>query len=241
MWLHLLQAQRHFLLGAGDSAINGFQDVVLEDRSNVDGWLGLGEALFISGDMPATLLRTPYPPSNVWRPSTARLCPSLLSTWWTWHCLPVMKPRRSGTWISYARAPLGPPGRLQSCCGFRKSRLIQQHTGSYVRATGKHCPRLVAVWLRDAKDPIMADSLGVMLTGPGMTPDDNWRGADARLVALTAQGRWNEGLAAWRAVEGRGQLDSWMVQAYLAGYPAAEHMGANAPVGPRSGVAWPGP
>ena len=39
------EAQRYLVLGYGDSAIATFQSAVLDERDDVDGWLGLGEAL----------------------------------------------------------------------------------------------------------------------------------------------------------------------------------------------------
>ena len=44
-----LKAQRHFVLGYGDSAIAAFQDAVLDDETDIDAWYGLGEALFHFG------------------------------------------------------------------------------------------------------------------------------------------------------------------------------------------------
>ena len=44
-WVNLLEGQRYYVLGLGDSAIAAFQGTVLDDRTEVDGWLGLGESL----------------------------------------------------------------------------------------------------------------------------------------------------------------------------------------------------
>ena len=44
-WAQLLRAQRYLVLGYSDSAIATYQSAVLDDRDDVDGWLGLGEAL----------------------------------------------------------------------------------------------------------------------------------------------------------------------------------------------------
>ena len=48
-WVKLLEGRRQFLMGNGEGAIATFQDAVLDDRGDIDAWLGLGESLFHFG------------------------------------------------------------------------------------------------------------------------------------------------------------------------------------------------
>jgi tRNA A-37 threonylcarbamoyl transferase component Bud32 len=48
-WRALLDGQRNFLTGRGDSAITLFQTSLADLPANVDGWLGLGESIFHYG------------------------------------------------------------------------------------------------------------------------------------------------------------------------------------------------
>src|SRR4029079_9560104 len=44
--IEIVEAQRYYALRRGDSAVAAFQRVVLQDPDEIDGWLGLGDALF---------------------------------------------------------------------------------------------------------------------------------------------------------------------------------------------------
>jgi hypothetical protein len=82
--------------------------------------------------------------------------------------------------------------------------------------------QIIALWMHRSANLPLADTLAGYLTGANRTPDDRRRGAEIRLAALAGQGRWPEGVAAWRQDAGDEPFDAWMVHAYLAGYPAAE-------------------
>jgi serine/threonine-protein kinase len=220
VWGQLLEAQRYFLLGAGDSAIADFQGVVLDDRDNIDGWLGLGESLFHLGGFFG------YRPEDA--ASAFERLAILDST-----SVPVFAQHlvdlaiftgdeeKARRWL-----PALPQGRNRSSREAavelrfgdpsKHARAFQQLRG----ADRQVLSELMAIWTRDLMNPAVAESLGVFLTGPGMTPDDRRRGADFRLVALASRGRWPEAVAAWRAAAGDGSIDTWVIQADLAGHPA---------------------
>jgi hypothetical protein len=79
---------------------------------------------------------------------------------------------------------------------------------------------LVILLMHDSFDLPLADTVARFLLGADRTPDDHRRGAAYRLVALAGQGRWPEAVTAWERAAPPPRFDAWMVQAYLAGYPA---------------------
>jgi hypothetical protein len=82
--------------------------------------------------------------------------------------------------------------------------------------------QLVPLYLHDGLDPGLADTIAMALLGPDRTPDDRRRGAAFRLVALAAQHRWPEAVASWKSAAGAPVFDDWIIQAQLAGFPAAD-------------------
>jgi hypothetical protein len=80
---------------------------------------------------------------------------------------------------------------------------------------------LVALLMHGSLDLPLADTVASVLLGPERTPDDRRRGADYRLAALAGQDRAPEGLAVWEAHAADQRFGAWVVQAYLAGHPAA--------------------
>jgi hypothetical protein len=85
--------------------------------------------------------------------------------------------------------------------------------------------QVIALWMHGSANLKLADTLASYLIGADRTPDDRRRGADLRLAALAGQGRWREGLAVWTEVARDQPFDGWIVQAYLAGYPAEDVVG----------------
>jgi serine/threonine-protein kinase len=64
------------------------------------------------------------------------------------------------------------------------------------------------------------DSIALSLIRAARSPDDRRRGAQYRLAALAAQGRWEDALRAWQNDAGQPDFDAWVMHAFLAGLPA---------------------
>jgi tetratricopeptide (TPR) repeat protein len=221
-WVNLLRAQRYYVLGLGDSAIAVFQGTVLDDPTEVDGWLGLGKSLshFAGFTGHSTMdarsalervvsLDSTFAPiyddlaqlavyagdERAARTYLARLLPD--------------SPVRAGT-AAIVSLRFGSPEE-------RVAALAQ------LRSADRHVLReAIIFWMHGGYDLGLADSAAGYLMGSDRTPDDRRRGAQYRLIALTGQGRLPEALRAWSSTAGAYPFDPWMVQAYLAGYPVRE-------------------
>jgi tetratricopeptide (TPR) repeat protein len=221
-WVNLLKGQRYYVLGWGDSAIAAFQGTVLDDRTEVDGWLGLGESLVhfagFTGHSamdarPAlervVSLDSTFAPiyddlvqlavyagdERVARTYLARLSPD--------------SPLKAGT-AAIVSLRFGSPQE-------RRAALAQ------LRSADRQVLReAIIFWMHGGFDLGLADSAAGYLMGSDRTPDDRRRGAQYRLIARIGQGQVPEALRAWSSTAGAYPFDPWMVQAYLAGYPVRE-------------------
>jgi hypothetical protein len=221
-WINLLEAQRQFVLGHGDSAIAGFQGVVLDDRTDADGWLGLGESLVhyggFSGDSPLDA-----------RPAFERLVrldSAFAPIYDHLIDLAVYAGDERAARGYLARIPPENPARIARLAEValrfgspeeRSAALAELRT-----ADRQAISEAVISWMHGAFALDLADTAAGFLLGPDRTPDDRRRGAQYRLVARAGQHRWAEGLRTWIAVAGGEPFDPWIVQAFLAGYPARE-------------------
>ncbi|MGH7498305.1 MAG: protein kinase domain-containing protein [Gemmatimonadales bacterium] len=221
-WTNLLQARRQFVLGNGEQAIAAFQNAVLDDRDDIDAWVGLGESLFhlaaYAGHSPADALpaleRTAELDSS-FAPIYDHLVDLALSA------------GDSARAARYVRRM----GRDDPARSVREAAILQRFGGTEARRTAQNQLRgadrqalsqIIALWAHGSVNLPLADTLAGYLTGSHRTPDDRRRGAEFRMAVLAAQGSWPDAVAAWRADAGDHPFDGWMVHAYLAGYPAAE-------------------
>ena len=221
-WVNLLKGQRYYVLGLGDSAIATFQGTVLDDRTEVDGWLGLGESLdHFAGFTGHSVLDA--------RPAFERVV-SLDSTFAPIYDDLVQLAVYAGDEPA-ARTYLA---RLSPDSPFSAgtAAIVSLRFGSpreraaaltQLRSADRQVLReAIIFWLHGGFDLGLADSAAGYLMGSDRTPDDRRRGAQYRLIARIGQGRLPEALRAWSSTAGAYPFDPWMVQAYLAGYPVRE-------------------
>ncbi len=222
-WVDLLRAQRHYALVYPDSAIRAFNLIRLDRPDDVDAWLGYAESLYhfgaFAGFGPAAArgaleradeLGGGYPTIH--------------------HHLFALAMQRGGSGAA-ARylTRLGPDEELHQA--YRAWHLLEYGTESArgrvldsLRTSNRAAiSELVVQYARDPSKRALADSLASLLLLVERTPEDRLRGGQYLLVLRAASGRWEEGVAAWRAVTEPAAFDAWMVQADLAGFPASSY------------------
>jgi tetratricopeptide (TPR) repeat protein len=219
-WAQLLRAQRYLVLGYGDSAIATYQSAVLDDRDDVDGWLGLGESLVHFGGFAGAS------PLDA-RPAFERMV-GLDSTFAPIYYHLVDLAVYGGD--SAAAATF--LGRILPDHPFRPSKIAEVELrfgpasgragalDALRRADRQAISEAVIAWAHGGFDLGLADTAASFLQGRDRVPDDRLRGAEYRLAIRAALGRWAEGYAAWDSVAGSVSIDPWVVQAALSGFPA---------------------
>jgi serine/threonine protein kinase len=221
-WVDLLEAQRYFLLGRGDSAISRFQNVVLSYRSDIDGWFGLGEALFHYGGFAG------YTPLDA-QPALERvvqLDTAFAPIYDHLVDLAILSGHEEQARRYLTRMPVG-----DASTSARQKAIAIRFGSTSTRAEALRQLRtidrqaiseLVALWMHDGFNTGLADTAAGFLLGSDRTPDDRRRGAEFRLAVLALQHRWPEAVAMWRNTVRSSAFDPWIIQADLAGYAAAE-------------------
>jgi hypothetical protein len=221
-WNEMLEAQRQYARREGRSAIEGFQRSVRDDPGNIDGWLGLGEALLHFGWFAG------YAPSDA-SPALRRVI-ALDSTFAPIHhhlfdlALYRGDTTEARRWLrAFPPNDLRQPSR-EAIAALRFGTAGERATAlqRLVNTDRFSISEMVATLMHGAFDVELADTVAAYLTGPARTPDDRLRGAQYRLVTRARLGRWEEGLAAWKAAPSGPALDGWVVQAYFAGYPVSD-------------------
>ena len=224
-WVNLLEAQRHLLLGSGDSAIAGFQSAVLDHRNDIDAWFGLGESLFHYGGLSGQLPQDARPALE----HVVRLDSLFAPIYDHLVDLAILAGDSARARLYLGRmGPDDPTRRVRETAvtlrfgsGSARPAALNQLRSMDRQAVSQ----LVALYLHDTFDPALADTVASFLLGPDRTPDDRRRGAAFRLVALASQGRWPEGVVAWKHAGPEPEFDGWVVHADLAGFPAADLVG----------------
>lgn len=219
-WINLLQAQRQFVIGLGDSAVTAFQQVVLENPEDIDGWLGLAEALFHYGAL------TGHVPSDA--RSALEHVTELDSAFAPIydHLLDLAIYRRDSAAAERYLLRLPPAGepttarRAAIALSFGSSAMRSETLQRLRSANRQVLSELVAILMHGSFDLAAADTVASLLLGAERTPDDRLRGAEYRLAALGGQGKAAAGLALWQDAAVDQRFDAWVVQAYLAGQPA---------------------
>jgi hypothetical protein len=218
-WVNLLEAQRYFALGLGDSAIEAFQGTVLDDRTEIDGWLGLGESLVHFAGFTGHSVLDARPAFE----RVAALDSAFAPIYDHLIALSVYAGDEPAARTYLARLPADDPltfGREATVILRFGSPQERATTLAQLRSADREALReAIIFWVHGGFDLGLADSAAGYLMGPGRTPDDRRRGAQYRLVVRAGQGRLSEALEDWRSTAGAYPFDPWMVQVYLAGYP----------------------
>jgi len=215
----LLEAQRYYMMGQGDSAIVGFQEVVLDRPDASDAWLGLAESLFHyagyaghrATDSHAAFARL-YALDSAIAPVTC------------YHMVDLAIVRGDGgearMWVD--RIPPENSLRATREVGFAlRFGDTTTHRAALAKLKGgtrQAITQLVQIWLHGPIDAQLADTLAELLITRAGTPADRLRGAQYQLVARATQNRWPQALDAWRSVSPGGPFDAWLVQAGFAGF-----------------------
>lgn len=212
----LLDAQRRFVLREGARAITEFQWLTVDDPHLIDGWLGLGEALYhhrgLLGGRPADALAAF---ERVVAADSALAPPYEHLTEIAITLGDEPRARRYATRVATPRAREAFRLAVQLRFGTRRERA---RAVAVLDTTSRNTvSTLVRIF---ADRPGMVDTLGTILMRPTRSPNDRRWGSDYRLVALAAQGRWLEGAAAWQSQPAAEPFDKWVVAADLAGHPA---------------------
>jgi len=220
-WLHLLEAQRYLVLGYGDSAIAAYQSTVLDDRNDIDGWLGLGEALVHHAAFAGAATRDARPAFE----RVAALDSAFAPIYDHLVDLAVYDgdERAARTFLARMRPdrPLQPGKAAEVDVRFGTPAERAAALAALAAADRQVISEVVISWSHGAFALGLADTAAGFLLGRDRTPDDRRRGAEYRLVALAALGRWPAAYAQWDSVAGAAPFDPWLVQADLAGWPAA--------------------
>ena len=219
-WRVLLDAQRHYVKRNADSAIAAFQGVTDDYPRLLDGWVGLGEALYhFAGPAGYDPLRAQRVLERV-AAQDSTFAPIF------GHLVTLAIYTRDSTRARIALAHMHPHDRerraaeIAVALAFAAPGARAGALRSLESADRSTISLLVAWFGHAATDLPLVDTLAALLLHPGRTPDDWVRGGQYRLVSLAGQGRWPEAFHAWDSVAGGAKFDRWLVQAYLAGLPA---------------------
>jgi tetratricopeptide (TPR) repeat protein len=221
-WAQLLKAQRYLVLGYGDSAIATFQSAVLDDRDDVDGWLGLGEGLVHYAGFSGASTQDARPAFERLAGLDSAFAPiyyhlvdlavyagdSQAAASFLRRVLPDHPFRPSK--VAEVRLRFGPPDERAEALATLRA------------ADRQAISEAVIVWAHGAFNLGLADTAAGFLLGADRLPDDRLRAADYRLATRAAMGHWAEGYAGWDSVAGSVTIDPWLVQAVLAGFPARD-------------------
>ncbi|MDQ3208896.1 MAG: hypothetical protein M3Q37_09870, partial [Gemmatimonadota bacterium] len=217
-WVNLLQAQRHYALRQGDSAIAAFQRMVLNYPDEIDGWLGLGDVLFHFAGL------GPNIPLDAQRAlgEVVSLDSSFAPIYDHLADLAFLRGDAQSARLYVERIPPGDIARLalEAALPLRFGDPAARRAAlEQLRKTDRQAiSELVHLLIHGSSRLALVDTVASYLMEPDRTPDDRRRGAEYRLAALAAMGRPQEGLTIWRS-ESDGGLDGWVLQAYFAGYP----------------------
>ena len=217
-WVSLLQAQRQYALRQGDSAAAAFQRTVLNYPEDIDGWLGLGDVLFHFAGM------APNIPMEAERALVEVITrdSSFAPIYDHLADLAFLKGEAKAARLYMERLPQGDFLRAarEAALALRFGQPADRRATleALQSADRQTLSELVNLIIHGSSDLALVDTLAAFLMQPDRTPDDRRRGAGYRLAALSALGRPEEGLAVWQSANAP-DLDSWVLQAYFAGYP----------------------
>jgi eukaryotic-like serine/threonine-protein kinase len=218
-WVTLMEGQRYYVLGLGDSAIASFQSAVLENRSEVDGWLGLAEALVHFAGFTGHSTGDARPAFD----RVAALDSSFAPIYLHLVDLAVYAGDERAARAALAQVPARDPIRIAKEVAidlrFGSSQKRADALARLRSADREALREAVIFWIHGGFDFSLADTAARDLMSADRTPDDRRRGAQYRLIALASRTLWADALEAWRPAAEGNPFDAWIVQAYLAGYP----------------------
>lgn len=209
--VELLQAQRYFVMREGKDAMDRFTRLTVNDPSLLDGWFGKGESVFhyhgLHGGSPLDALSAfeqMIRMDSTFSPAYEHLAEIAVR---------LNDERRARRYASRVQGMKeGPSYRLAASIRFGS---VSERRNAFMvldTAPRNTISNLVRIF---AYDPEMVDTLGTLLM---RRPDpDRRQGAQYRVAALAALGRWPAALATWQSVPPEA-FDKWMVHAHLAGY-----------------------
>jgi len=222
-WRELLRAQRLYIMREADSAIVAFQGLVADYPGLPDAWFGLAEALYHFAGFADNSPRDA-------EPALRRVLtddPTFAPLWE--HRVDLAVYRGDGEQARRAFMHMHPhdrdrPGQEAVLALVFGAAGERERAFAALRDAERTRVSLVAALFGHANFNLpLVDSAGALLMSAGRTHEDRLRGAQYRFVALTAQGRWADALAAWRSGQATASpppFDRWIVHAYLAGWPA---------------------
>ncbi len=195
-----LKAQRHFVLGYGDSAIAAFQDAVLDDQTDIDAWYGLGEALFHFGAFAAHSpldARAAFDRVAALDTSFAQVYDHLLEL-----ALQADDRRGSEGYLRRLRVDDSwrPMREALVALQFGSAREGSAALSRLQRMERPALSQVIISMMHGGRKLALADTVAGFFLGADRTPDDRRRGLQYRLVALSAQGYWTDAVREWRAV-----------------------------------------
>ncbi len=219
-WRQLLEAQRYYVMRYADSAIAGFQALVVDHPRMADAWYGLGESLYHFAGIAG---HEPIDADNVFEhligldSTFAPIYDHLVGL-----ALYQQNASKARAFLRHIRAEddTRPAAEAAFALTFGDSSARTLTMRSLRDADRPTLSLLVVHFGHAGVNLPLVDTLGQYLMRADHTPDDRLRGAQYRLVALAGQARWEEALAAWTSAGGGEPFDRWMVLAYLAGFPS---------------------
>ena len=214
----LLEAQRRYAKRDGAGAIAYFQRSVVDRPGNVDGWFGLGEALFHLGWFSGHSSRDAEPALA----SVVQLDSAFAPI--DDHVFDLALYRRDKAGAERALARFRSDDRQRAP---RETLLAMSfgNTASQSAALRRlsmanrwTLSEIVAVLSLNGFDLALADTVAGILRGSGRGADDRLRGAQYGLVGSATFGGWPARLRAWERESSAETLDGWLASAAFAGY-----------------------
>jgi tetratricopeptide (TPR) repeat protein len=222
-WRELLRAQRYYVMRQADSAIVAFQGLVADYPALPDAWYGLSETLYHFAGFADNR------PQDA-EPVLRRLLTddSTFAPLWE-HLVDLALYRGDAVEARRAFAHMHPndrdrPGQEAALALTFGDVGARTRAFAALRDAERTRISLIAALFGHASfRPALVDSVAALLMSAGRTHEDRVRGAQYRFVVLAGQDRWADALVAWRSGQGttlQPAFDRWIVQAYLAGWPA---------------------
>ena len=214
----LLEAQRRYAKRDGAGAITYFQRSVVDRPGNVDGWFGLGEALFHLGWFSGHTSRDAEPALA----SVVQLDSAFAPI--DDHVFDLALYRRDKAGAERALARFRSDDRQRApreallAMSFGNSASQSAALRQLSTANRWTLSEIVAVLSLNGFDLALADTVAGILRGPGRGADDRLRGAQYGLVGTATFGAWPARLSAWERESPDVTLDGWLASAAFAGY-----------------------
>lgn len=220
-WTMLLEAQERYLLHDGEGAIRLYQQVAGEYPESVDAWLGLSESLLHYAGPTGRCQVEALPAFRRLLEADSTFAPT---RYHLVHLHLLRRDEQSARRHLAAVRPLGLPRKAHALAVdlvFGDSAARAEVLAGLAEEDRNTISSLVFLLTVGSLDLSLADTVAAALrTGPGRTASDRERAAQYQLVARAGLDRWADAVSAWRPGTGGAPLDRFLVEAYLAGFPA---------------------